>query len=143
MSGRIQPESLNPVGPSLVSSLPIFLDYPSRCIYSRCRICHWKNTLSVVPVMSSSQPASPVTFEGTSAGFNKFFKATNFPFPVLESLVLRLGFQTVPIANESFEFCDSEWCCASVTEILWRVDYGRVNRSDTSTLASLVVTINK
>ncbi len=29
-----------------------------------------------------------ISFRGTSADFDKFFKATNFPFPVLESLVL-------------------------------------------------------
>ena len=29
-----------------------------------------------------------ITFEGTSAGFDKFFEVTNCPFPVLESLLL-------------------------------------------------------
>jgi hypothetical protein len=32
-----------------------------------------------------------ITFEGTSAVFDKLFKAANCPFPVLESLVLRFG----------------------------------------------------
>jgi hypothetical protein len=30
-----------------------------------------------------------ISFEGTSAWFNEFFRATNRPFPELESLVLR------------------------------------------------------
>jgi hypothetical protein len=36
-----------------------------------------------------------ITFEGTSAGFDKFFEATNCPFPVLESLLLSpaLGYE--------------------------------------------------
>jgi hypothetical protein len=36
-----------------------------------------------------------ISFEGTSADFNKFFEATNFPFPVLEGLVLnfKAGFE--------------------------------------------------
>jgi hypothetical protein len=36
-----------------------------------------------------------ISFEGTSANFNKFFEVTNCPFPVLESLVLnfKAGFE--------------------------------------------------
>jgi len=43
-----------------------------------------------------------ITFEGTRAGFDKFFKVTNCPFPVLESLVLRFGFGCEPKLPDTF-----------------------------------------
>lgn len=43
-----------------------------------------------------------ITFEGTSTGFDKLFKVTDCPFPMLESLVLRFGFGCEPNLPDTF-----------------------------------------
>lgn len=43
-----------------------------------------------------------ISFEGTTVWFHEFFKATNFSFPVLESLVLRFLYGHQPMFPDTF-----------------------------------------
>jgi hypothetical protein len=81
----VGPQKPGPIKTILSSPFPIFIDY--NCMDGEITgSAFWR----LRAALKRPDRVRGITFEGTSAGFDKFFKVTNCPFPVLESLVLRL-----------------------------------------------------
>jgi hypothetical protein len=84
-----------PVGPDkprhiktiLSGSLPILVNY--RCRY---RDITGSALWRMRAALKHHDRVRGISFEGSGANFDKFIKATNFPFPLLESLSLRLRY---------------------------------------------------
>ncbi len=78
----------------LSSPLPIFIDY--KCLYGDITgSALWR----LRSALRQQDRVREISFEGSNVGFKKFFKATKRAFPILESLVLRFGYdyeQNIP-----------------------------------------------
>ncbi|KAF8484017.1 hypothetical protein DFH94DRAFT_820681 [Russula ochroleuca] len=94
-----------PVGPRkprhiktfLSCSLPILINY--RCGY---RDITGSALWRMRAVLKHCDRVRRISFEGTDANFDKFFKATNCPFPLLESLSLRFKHCSHPKIPDTF-----------------------------------------
>ena len=78
----------------LSSPLPISIEY--KCLYGDIAgSALWRMRAA----LRHRDHVREISFEGSNAGFNKFFRATKCSFPVLESLFLRFGYdyeQNIP-----------------------------------------------
>ena len=80
----VGPEKPDDIETILSGPLPIFIDY--RCLYIEITgSALWR----MGAALSHHDRVRKIAFEGARANFDKFFKATNRPFPVLESLTFR------------------------------------------------------
>ena len=88
--------TLGPQRPSHVKAIlsgpfPIFVEYTG--IGIRCFTDSELRPMRIALKHPSHRDrVREISFEGICANFNKLFEVTNFPFPVLESLVLNFGF---------------------------------------------------
>ena len=93
----VGPEKLGLIKAILSSPFPILIDYS--CMDEEITGSAFRRLHGA---LKHPDRVRGITFEGTSASFDKFFKVTNCPFPVLESLVLRFGFGYEPKLPDTF-----------------------------------------
>jgi hypothetical protein len=83
----VRPEKPDDIKTILSGSLPIFISY--RCIFTEMTdSALWRMR---VVLRHHYDRVRKISFSGSIAWYDKFFEATNHPFPMLESLDLRVG----------------------------------------------------
>jgi len=95
LSITVAPQKPGHIKTILSSPLPIFIEY--KCLYGDITgSALWRMRAA----LGHRDRVREISFEGSNAGFKKFFRATRRPFPVLESLSLRFGYdyeQNIPV----------------------------------------------
>jgi len=94
LSITVGPQKPGHIKAILSSPLPIFIEY--KCLYGDITgSALWRMRAA----LRHRDRVREISFEGSNAGFTKFFRATKCSFPVLESLFLRFGYdfeQNIP-----------------------------------------------
>jgi len=91
----VGPQKPRHIKTTLSSSLPIFIEY--KCLYGDITgSALWRMRAA----LRHRDRVREISFEGSNAGFKKFFRATKCSFPALERLFLRFGYdyeQNIPV----------------------------------------------